>query len=70
MSTLQFGVTLVVLGLVLTLGAWTFLRKDEYDFFTFAPFTEAHRYLKPPGGILWWTGIAVLCVGIFNCWAA
>lgn len=69
MTTLQFGITLVVLGLVLTLGAWTFLRKEEHDFFTFAPFTEAHHYLKPPGGTIWWTGIAVLCVGIFNCWA-
>lgn len=70
MSTLSLGLALLGLGLALTLGAWTFFRKEEYDFFTFAPFTDAHRYMRQPGGIMWWIGIAAICVGVFECWAA
>jgi hypothetical protein len=64
------GIACVAAGLILPLLAWSLFRKEEYRFFTFAPFNEAHKYMRPPGGVIWWTGIAVLCVGIFNCWAA
>ncbi|HSD38893.1 MAG TPA: hypothetical protein VLC92_15380 [Rhodocyclaceae bacterium] len=64
------GIVCVTAGIALPLLAWTFFRKDEYKFFTFAPFNEAHKYMRAPGGVIWWTGIAILCVGIFNCWAA
>lgn len=64
------GLVLVALGLILPLAAWTLFRKKEHDFFTFAPFTEAHQYMRQPGGIIWWTGIALLVAGILNCWSA
>ncbi|MDB5800202.1 MAG: hypothetical protein JWL63_1141 [Rhodocyclales bacterium] len=69
-DTQTLGIVLVIVGLALPLTAWSFFRKEGYAFFTFAPFTEAHQYMRSPGGIMWWTGIALLCVGIFNCWAA
>ncbi len=69
-DTRTLGILLVVIGLVLPLTAWIFFRKEEYGFFTFAPFTDAHQYMRQPGGVMWWTGIALLFVGIYNCWAA
>jgi hypothetical protein len=70
LDTKTLGIVLVAIGIALPLLAWSFFRKEEYKFFTFAPFNEAHRYMRFPGGTLWWIGIAILCVGIFNCWAA
>jgi hypothetical protein len=64
------GIVCVIAGIALPLLAWTFFRKDEYKFFTFAPFNEAHKYMRQPGGMIWWAGIAILFVGIFNSWAA
>ena len=68
-DTQTLGIALVAAGIILPLLAWSLFRKDEHKFFTFAPFNEAHKYMRPPGGVIWWTGIAILCVGIFNCWA-
>lgn len=69
MSNYQLGITLVILGIVMCLGAWTFFRHKEHKFLTFAPMTEAHQYMRQPGGIIWWTGIVLLVLGILNCWA-
>jgi len=69
-DTKTLGILLVAAGLVLPLSAWIFFRKEEYTFFTFAPFTDAHQYMRPPGGVMWWTGITLLFLGIYNCWAA
>ena len=70
MSALALGIALVVIGMTLCLSAWSFFRLEEYRFFTVVPFAYAHQYMRQPGGIMWWTGVALLCVGIFNCWAS
>ncbi|MFT3736313.1 MAG: hypothetical protein QM776_15045 [Rhodocyclaceae bacterium] len=69
MSNYQLGIALIIAGLVACLAAWTFFRHKEHKFLTFAPFSEAHQYMRQPGGIIWWTGIALLVLGIINCWA-
>ena len=68
-DNLSLGPVCVIVGIGLTLLAWTFFRKEEYKFFTFAPFNEAHKYMRPPGGAIWWIGMVILCVGIFKTWA-
>jgi len=64
------GPILVVTGVLMCLAAWSFFRLEEHKFFTMVPFTDAHQYMRQPGGTIWWTGIVFLFIGIFQSWAA
>lgn len=69
MSPGELGALCLVIGSALCFIAWGFFRLEEYRFFTVVPFAYAHRYMRQPGGILWWCGIVIVCVGIFNTWS-
>jgi hypothetical protein len=64
------GPLLVLIGVIACVGAWAVFRREEHKFFTMVPFNEAHRYMRQPGGLIWWVGIVVLLLGIFESWAA
>ncbi|MGC3961764.1 MAG: hypothetical protein QM803_00155 [Rhodocyclaceae bacterium] len=67
MSNGQLGALLVVAGIAVALAGWGFFRYPQYKFWTLVPANRAHEYMRKPGVVLCWIGIALAGYGVMSC---